>query len=98
MLTNVRTWKNLFIKICPVMGYHPLFLDKRRHLHYPFKWFLSIRHEDWSFDSLLPNDQDVVVKLLAVAPLDAQAVISEFVVREFFKIFVVILMCFVYFM
>ena len=37
-----------------------------------------MRHEDWSFDSLLSDDQDVVVKLLAVAPLDAQTVISEF--------------------
>ena len=37
-----------------------------------------MRHEDWSFDSLLLSDQDVVVKLLAVASLDAQVVISEF--------------------
>ena len=38
-----------------------------------------MRHEDWTFESLLLDDQDVIVKLLATVPLDAQAVISEFV-------------------
>ena len=37
-----------------------------------------MRHEDWSFESLLSGDQDVGVKLLAVTLLDVQAVISEF--------------------
>ena len=51
-----------------------------------------MRHEDWSFDSLLPDDQNVVVKLLAVASLDAQAVISEFVCARVFSKYVTRLM------
>ena len=39
-----------------------------------------MQHEDWSFDNLLLNDQDVMTKLLEMAPLDAQAIINELVV------------------
>ena len=79
MTTSVQSWMNSFIKICLARGYHPFFLDERRHPHYPLKWSTPMRHKDWSFDSLLPDDQDVMVKLLVVAPLDGQAVISEFI-------------------
>ena len=58
-------------------GYHPFFLDERCHPCYSLKWSPPIRHEDWSFENLLPNNQDVVLKLLAVAPFNTRAVISE---------------------
>ena len=70
-------WKSSFIKVRPGWGYHPFFLDERRRPLYPLKWSPPMRHEDWSFKNLLLDDQQVVVKLLAVAPLDAQAIISE---------------------
>ena len=77
MRISVHSWKSLFIKVCLGKGYHPFFLDERCHPCYPFKWSPPIQHEDWSFKNLLPDNQDVMVKLLVVAPLDAQAIISE---------------------
>ena len=78
MRTSVRTWKNSFVKACPEQGYHPFFLDERRRPLYPLRWSPPMRNEDWSFESLRSRDQDVVVKLLSAAPLDAQEVISKF--------------------
>ena len=78
MWTSIQSWKSSFIKVCPMKGYHIFFLDEHRRLCYPLKWSPLIRREDWSFDNLLPNDQDVMAKLLVVAPLNAQAIISEF--------------------
>ena len=40
----------------PSKGYHSFFLDECHRPHYPLKWSPSMRHEDWSFDSLLPDD------------------------------------------
>ena len=51
-----------------------------------------MRHGDWSFDNLLPDDQNVVVKLLAVVPLDAQAIISESSVSALECLFVILML------
>ena len=82
MQTNIRSWKSFFIKVSLARGYHPFFLDECRHLHYPLKWSLPMWHEDWSFNSLLLDNQDIMVKLLVVAPLDMQAIISKFSILE----------------
>ena len=83
MWTSIQSWKNSFIKVYPVRGYHPFFMDKHHRPCYPFKWPLSMWHEDWSFDNLLHDDEEVVAKLLAVVLVDAQAIISEFTVWKF---------------
>ena len=76
--------KEFFHQGLPGNGVYPFFLNECRHLRCALKWSPSMRHEGKSFDSLLPDDQDVVVKLLAIAPLDAQVVISEFVHARIF--------------
>ena len=78
MRTSVRTWKNSFVKACIEPGYHPFFLDKLRRPLYPLRWSPPVRNEDWGFESLRSRDQDVVVRLLSAAPLDAQEIISKF--------------------
>ena len=42
MQTNVRLWKNSFIKVYPGRGYHPFFLDEHRRPRYLLKWSPSM--------------------------------------------------------
>ena len=84
MLTSIRSWNDTFFKACPSPGYHPFFLNKRCEPRYPLKWSVPIRSDGWDFESLSNEDQNVVAQLLAVAPLDAQVLISMIMLLFFF--------------